>query len=68
MVYLPKDSVLLIFGGISNTRMNDIYIYDLSNYFEIKSVLESHFRDKHLEAFENNRQTAFSSMLSDNVL
>ena len=30
VIYLPKESNLLIFGGISNTRMSDIYLYDLS--------------------------------------
>lgn len=30
LIYLPKESCLMVFGGISNTRMNDIYIFDLS--------------------------------------
>lgn len=30
LIYLPIEGALLMFGGISNSRLNDLYLFDLS--------------------------------------
>jgi hypothetical protein len=30
LVYLPNEGALLMFGGISNSRLNDLYLFDFS--------------------------------------
>ena len=30
LTYLPNHHKLLLFGGLSHTRLNDLYLYDLS--------------------------------------
>lgn len=32
ITYISKHDMILLFGGLSNTRMNDLYLYDISNF------------------------------------
>ena len=45
LIYLPIEGALMMFGGISNSRLNDLYLFDLSKIKKKKLYLSKYEKE-----------------------
>jgi hypothetical protein len=60
ITFLPQHNVILLFGGISNMRMNDLYFYEISKNNKKNGLFDILMADYETSTFfkylERNKQ------------